>query len=72
MKGEIFKGLVGLLLVFIGIYFFYNLFKTELSRPKPKLNSARIQYLKDSFQMEYYKKQLESYPQEHSKINNGE
>jgi hypothetical protein len=28
----------------------------------------RMQYLKDSLETEYYKKQLESYPYDHSKI----
>jgi hypothetical protein len=28
----------------------------------------RVQYLKDSFEIEYYKKELESYPYDHSKI----
>jgi hypothetical protein len=28
----------------------------------------QIQFLRDSFEMRYYKKQLESYPYEHSKI----
>ena len=34
----------------------------------PKETKEQIQFLRDSFEMEYYKKQLESYPFEHSKI----
>jgi len=34
----------------------------------PQETREQIQFLRDSFQMEYYKKQLESYPYEHSKI----
>lgn len=32
------------------------------------MNHNRVEYLRDSLQMEYYKKQLETYPFEHSKI----
>jgi hypothetical protein len=72
MKNEIIKGIFGLVFFSVVIFFIYDLFRIELSRPKPKLSNTRVQHLKDSFQMEYYKKQLESYPQEHSKINNGD
>ena len=34
----------------------------------PQETREQIQFLRDSFEMEYYKKQLESYPFEHSKI----
>ena len=33
------------------------------------MDHNRVEYLRDSLQMEYYKKQLESYPFEHSKIS---
>jgi hypothetical protein len=39
----------------------------ELSTRK-KMTHNRLVYLKDSLEMEYYKKQLESYPYDHSKI----
>ena len=35
----------------------------------PQMNHDRVKYLRDSLEMEYYKKQLESYPYDHSKIN---
>jgi hypothetical protein len=38
--------------------------------PKRKDVQEQVRYLKDSFNNEYYKKQLETYPFEHSKINN--
>lgn len=34
----------------------------------PRMNHDRVKYLKDSLEMEYYKKQLESYPYDHSEI----
>jgi hypothetical protein len=34
----------------------------------PQMNHDRVKYLRDSLEMEYYKKQLESYPYDHSKI----
>ena len=37
--------------------------------PKRKDVQEQVRYLKDSFNNEYYKKQLETYPFEHSKIN---
>ena len=36
--------------------------------PKRKEVQEQVKYLRDSFGDEYYKKQLESYPFEHSKI----
>jgi len=36
-----------------------------------KETQEQISLLRDSFEMEYYKKQLESYPLEHSKIKDG-
>ena len=35
-----------------------------------KETQEQISFLRDSFEMEYYKKQLETYPFEHSKIQN--
>jgi hypothetical protein len=35
---------------------------------RKKMTHNRLVYLKDSLEMEYYKKQLESYPYDHSKI----
>ena len=34
----------------------------------PQMNHDRVKYLRDSLEMEYYKKQLESYPYDHSEI----
>jgi hypothetical protein len=39
----------------------------ELSTRK-RLDTDKIKNLRDSLEMEYYKKQLESYPYDHSKI----
>ena len=33
-----------------------------------QMNHDRVKYLRDSLEMEYYKKQLESYPYDHSEI----
>ena len=33
-----------------------------------KMDHDRVKYLRDSLEMEYYKKQLESYPYDHSEI----
>jgi hypothetical protein len=37
--------------------------------PERKDVQEQVKYLKDSFNNEYYKKQLETYPFQHSKIN---
>ena len=38
------------------------------SKTEQHISHSRVEYLKDSLEMEYYKKQLESYPYDHSKI----
>ncbi len=35
---------------------------------RKRLDTDKIKNLRDSLEMEYYKKQLESYPYDHSKI----
>jgi hypothetical protein len=46
---------------------FYSIVRKK-SEVKNHMNYERIKYLKDSLEMEYYKKQLESYPFDHSEI----
>lgn len=59
-------GLIGgLLLVFFFLLIFLPNKKIDT---KEKLSHDRIIYLKDSIEMEYLKKQLESYPYNHSEI----
>lgn len=49
--------------------FVYFAVQHEKQRPKPALTQERMLYLKDSLQMEYYRKELETtYPVDHSKI----
>ena len=40
MKNEIIKGLFGLVFFSVVIFFIYDLFRIELSRPKPKLSNT--------------------------------
>jgi len=43
--------------------------KDKKMTPKDKkMTHNRLEYLRDSLEMEYYKKQLESYPYDHSEI----
>jgi hypothetical protein len=41
---------------------------TNKTSKDEKMTHNRLEYLKDSLEMEYYKKQLESYPYDHSEI----
>ena len=73
IKEYIINILVSLLLGFIVVavvgYYFKQINSNRMIRYQtPKETKEQIQFLRDSFQMEYYKKQLESYPYEHSKI----
>lgn len=47
----------------VPVFLLFNFKKTNT------MDHNRVEYLRDSLQMEYYKKQLESYPFEHSKIS---
>jgi uncharacterized membrane protein len=73
IKEYIINILVSLLLGFIVVavvgYYFKQINSNRMIRYQtPKETKEQIQFLRDSFEMEYYKKQLESYPFEHSKI----
>jgi len=53
-----------MMLAFVTVIFLLN---NDPSRSK-KMSHDRVRYLKDSLEMEYIKKQLESYPYDHSEI----
>lgn len=53
-----------MMLVFITIIFLVN----DSPYNSKKMSHGRVKYLKDSLEMEYIKKQLESYPYDHSEI----
>ena len=59
-------GEILLFLSFAGILFIISL--TPNYDVEGLKKQQKIQYLKDSLETEYYKKQLESYPYDHSKI----
>jgi len=64
MRNNSFIILMGSMMVlFIGIIF------TSKISPKKEITHDRISYLRDSLEMEYYKKQLESYQYDNSKIS---
>ena len=44
------------------------MFTSKINNGTPKMSHDRISFLRDSLEMEYYKKQLESYPYDHSEI----
>ena len=46
---------------------FYSIIRKK-SEVKNHMNHERVKYLRDSLEMEYYKKKLESYPFDHSEI----
>jgi hypothetical protein len=74
IKDYIINILVSLLLGFIVIvsvnYYYKQINSTRIVRYQtPQETKEQIKFLRDSFEMEYYKKQLDSsYPLNHSKI----
>ena len=50
------------------VFFTFAFMLTSDSSTNKKMNHDRVRYLKDSLEMEYIKKQLESYPYDHSEI----
>lgn len=58
------------LAVFIGglLFIIAVVYLSRDHEPTVETPPRTIEYLRDSFEMEYYKKQLETYPIEHSKI----
>lgn len=62
--------LLGLIVVASIGYYFKQINSTRIVRYQtPQETKEQIKFLRDSFEMEYYKKQLESsYPLNHSKI----
>lgn len=66
MRNRNFNEIVYIFLsVFVLLVSVFLLFKFKNANT---MNHNRVEYLRDSLQMEYYKKQLETYPFEHSKI----
>jgi hypothetical protein len=59
--------LLAILLIF-GVTYFYFLTSSVKDNRYERKEKETIQYLRDSLEMEYSKKQLESYPFEHSRI----
>jgi hypothetical protein len=59
-----------LLMVSMMAIFVIIMFSSKVSDggSNPQMNHDRVKYLRDSLEMEYYKKQLESYPYDHSEI----
>jgi len=57
--------LFGILLMSVGVILFISLID---SKTKKHMNHSRVEYLRDSLEMEYYKKRLELYPYNHSEI----
>jgi len=57
--------MVSMMAIFVIIMFSS---KVSDSGSNPQMNHDRVKYLRDSLEMEYYKKQLESYPYDHSEI----
>jgi len=57
--------MVSMMAIFVIIIF---LSKVSDGGSNPQMNHDRVKYLRDSLEMEYYKKQLESYPYDHSEI----
>lgn len=62
MNNKIVIVLVSVLLILFGITYSYFLKETV------KIKDEKAQLRKDSLETEYYKKQLDSFPFEHSKI----
>ena len=62
--------LLGLIVVASVGYYFKQINSTRIVRYQtPQETKEQIKFLRDSFEMEYYKKQLDSsYPLNHSKI----
>jgi hypothetical protein len=59
-----------LLMVSMMAIFVIIMFSSKISDggSNPRMSHDRVKYLKDSLEMEYIKKQLESYPYDHSEI----
>ena len=53
-----------MMLAFVTLVFILN----NSSSHSKKMSHDRVKYLRDSLEMEYIKKQLESYPYDHSEI----
>jgi hypothetical protein len=65
MRNNTFFVLMGLMMVaFVTLVFLF----TDKPSVNRRVDRDRVKYLRDSLEMEYYKKQLESYPYDHSEI----
>ena len=58
--------MAGMMIVFVTLMFAVS--KNNGIVFDKKLSHDRVKFLRDSLEMEYYKKQLESYPYDHSEI----
>ena len=63
MRNSLFVVLIGAIMMVIGASIFLSLLNS-----KTEQTHSRVEYLKDSLEMEYIKKKLESYPYDHSEI----
>jgi hypothetical protein len=66
MKKPIYLVFLGIVLMVLGVTFVF----IEITKEQKTIYREydRIKYLKDSLEMEYYKKQLETFPFDHSEI----
>ena len=65
MRNNTFFVSMGLMMAaFVTLVFLF----TDNPSMNKKMDHDRVKYLRDSLEMEYYKKQLESYPYDHSEI----
>lgn len=62
-------GLIGILIGLSILFIVLIVTSTEKKTiNKEQISHDRLLYIKDSLEMEFYKKQLESYPYDHSEI----
>ena len=65
MRNNTFFVLMGLMMVaFVTLVFLF----TDKPSVNRRMDRDRVKYLRDSLEMEYYKKELKSYPYDHSEI----
>lgn len=62
MKKPIYLIFLGVAMIALGVTFI------TITATKNTLKEREMKYLKDSLEVEYYKKQLETYPFDHSEI----
>ena len=67
--GTIFSIVFGFAVIYLIKFYTTKINSNRIIRYQTRQETKeQIQFLRDSFEMQYYKKELESYPHEHSKI----